>query len=396
MACRQLALEQQPALRAAQASLAAATDRAAALEKLHSLLARDLPIRRQQSSLGITVASGGVTIAESDTIYGVTYSYLAATYASEQLGVASLAEKNLKAMLDKFEEAAKEDKRKDILNGKKDRPGHRDAIESYRALVRARRQEAEMGRLRALAALREAMGCADDFAIDIPEKLPDVEATVSKDVVRALALARRGELLQAVTVAQITALEADAQASSCLPTLRTFALGSDIHVRPVQTGSYGLEYVPAAVGPEMPAQLAGSKSARVHQAEDYAARADAVAHKARDLILLEADNAYLRWREKSVAAAELERAAARAEAFSTQVSSKFDTQAQGSPYPSLDTVLQAGLTAMKLRVEVVEAKFQALVALAMLERVTAGGVCIDFDARKVNLSGAEPEKTPAD
>src|SRR4051794_23195694 len=53
--CRRLALERQPAIAAAQASLALAQARAAGLDKLHAipLVASDLPIRRQQAALGV-------------------------------------------------------------------------------------------------------------------------------------------------------------------------------------------------------------------------------------------------------------------------------------------------------------------------------------------------------
>jgi hypothetical protein len=389
IACRQMALEHQPAIHAAQSSLAAAEDRAAALEKLHSLLARDLPIRRDQSKLGVTIAQAGVHAAEGDAIYGVTYSYLAAVYAAGQLKVADEAEENLNAVLAKFQKARKGDVRKDVL------AEHEHAITAYQELVRARRHEAEQGRERALAALREAMGVEENFVIETPRELPKVPATLNKDTITALAVARRAELIQAVTLARVVALEADAQATTCLPTARTFASGSDIHVRPVPAGSYGLEYSPAAVGPEMPAQLAGCKAARVQQAQDYAARADAVAQKTRNLIVLEAENAYRLWREKSAAAGRLQKAQAEAEKFSkTLLFERFDTDRER--YPSLDTVLQSGLSSTRLRVEYQRAWFESLAALAMLERVTAGGVCIDFDAHKVTMPAPDAAAGPGD
>jgi outer membrane protein TolC len=381
MACRRMALENQPALRAAQASLAAATDRAAALDRLHALLSREIPIRRQQASLGVTIAHAGVVNAEADAIYGVTYSYLAAVYAAQQLKVADEAEENLNAVLTKFKKARKSDVRKDIL------AEHEHAIAAYQELVRARRYEAIEGRERALAALREALGVDDTFVIDLPRELPKIPASLQKDTILALAVARRGELVQAVTLAKVVALECDAQAATCLPTARTFASGSDIHVRPVPTGSYGLEYVPAAVAPEMPTQLAGSRSARIQQAHDYADRADAVAQKTRNLIVLEAENAYRLWREKSASATRLQKAHAEAEKYAGPLSpgsigERFDPERER--YPSLDVVLQSGLSATRLHVDSLRTWFESLAALAMVERVTAGGICIDFDSLQVN------------
>jgi outer membrane protein TolC len=396
MTCRQFALEHQPAIRAAQLSLAAAEDRAAALDKLHTFLARDLPVRRQQAGLGLTIARAGVLAAEGDAIYGVTYSYLAAVYATELLKVADDAKKSLNDMLVLYNDALRKGARKDIFvsvpetNGNPRVGGHKDAIDTYLAIVEARRQQAVEGRERALAALREALGDMD-VAGKLPSTLPVISASLEQEQVIALAVARRGELIQATTLAHVVALEADAQAASHLPTARTFAAGSDIHVRPAPTGTYGLEYVPGSVAPEMPTQLVGCKADRIQQAHDYAARAEAVAAKTRNLVVLEAENAYRRWREKSTEAKKLDKAAVDADYYARRLREKFDLERE--KYPHLDNVLQSGITASRLRVDALEARFQALLALAMLERVTAGGLCLDFDAGRV--SNAEvPEQQP--
>jgi hypothetical protein len=398
MTCRQLALEHQPAIRAAQSSLAAAIDRGAALDKLHSFLARDLPVRRQQAGLGVTIARAGVLAAEGDAIYGITYSHLAAVYAAELLKVADDAKKSLNDLVVLYNDALRKGARKDIfvtVPETKDKPregGHKDEIDAYLAVVAARRQQVVEGRERALAALREALGDLD-LAGKLPSMLPVVSASVERAQVVALAVGRRGELVQATTLAQVVALEVDAQAATHLPSARTFASGSDIHVRPVPTGSYGLDYVPGSIAPEMPTQLVGCKADRIQQARDYAARADAVAAKTHNLIVLEAENAYRRWREKATEAANLEKAQVDADYFARRLREKFDLERE--KYPHLDSVLQAGLTASRLRVDAVEARFQALVALAMLERVTAGGLCIDFDAGKVNHAEVPVEPEPA-
>src|SRR5262245_47398857 len=59
--CLGIALQQQPALAAHQASLAAADTSYQGLLKLHAppLISRDLPIRRQQACLGVTIAEAG-------------------------------------------------------------------------------------------------------------------------------------------------------------------------------------------------------------------------------------------------------------------------------------------------------------------------------------------------
>jgi outer membrane protein TolC len=184
--------------------------------------------------------------------------------------------------------------------------------------------------------------------------------------------------MQAATAEQITSLEIDAQHAILLPTGRTFAAGSDIHAQPLQAGSNGQEYKPAAVGLEMPTTLAGSKQARMEQAGHYHDRAVAVADKTRQLIALEAEDAFLRWQEKSTKARKLQQAAAESQKFSDRLRRKFDPKQ--TSYPTLNDVLHAGVITTRLEIEALEGQFQALVALAALERVTAGGFCVDFDA----------------
>jgi outer membrane protein TolC len=372
-ACRQIALEHQPAVAAARASLSAAIARSQALDQLHvpGLVSRDLPIRRQQAALGVTVAEGGVRHAESDAVYAVTYTYLAALYAVAQHKVALDARQRLEDLRVVAKEARQE--RKDVFDE------HQDLINSYLHVVDGRDEETLEGRQRALAGLREALGVGPEFEINLPARsLPCPKVEPKMEVIRALAVERRGELLQATTAEQITSLEIDAQHAISLPTGRTFAAGSDIHAQPLRTGSYGQEYSPAAVGLEMPTTLAGSKHARMEQAGHYHDRAVAVADKTRQLIALEAEDAFLRWQEKSAKARKLRKAVVESQKFSDRLRAKFDTKQIS--YPTLNDVLHAGVITTRLDIEALEAQFQSLVALAVLERVTAGGFCVDFDA----------------
>src|SRR5205085_837710 len=100
--CRGVALAQQPAIAASRASLNAAYEKQHALDKLRlaALLQRDLPIRRKQASAGIQANQGALTQAEYDTLYGVTFSYISALYANEQLQVADQAIADLKTLLE--------------------------------------------------------------------------------------------------------------------------------------------------------------------------------------------------------------------------------------------------------------------------------------------------------
>src|SRR5205085_10973004 len=106
---------------------------------------------------------------------------------------------------------------------------------------------------------------------------------------------RRGELVQATVLAEVTCLEVEAQGTGVHKRMETFAAGSDIHSRQVPQGVRNTEYRPGAVPPEMPTVLAGPRAERVQHAQSLHARAEAVALVTRNLIALEAEDAFLRW-----------------------------------------------------------------------------------------------------
>jgi outer membrane protein TolC len=384
--CRKIALEHQPAVAAARASLAAAAARAHAVENLHvpSFLARDLPIRRKQAALGVVVAEAGVARAEADALYGVTFSYLAALYAAEQRQVVDNALANLRHLREGVEAA--------LAAGKTNvsKPDLQK-VDVYLLSVRGRREEAVQGEQRALSALREALGAGPDQCPLVPagRRMPRINPPVDCGQVTALALSRRPELVQAANAAQVTGYEVDAQRARLLPNARTFAANSDLHAQPIPPGSYDEQYHPGAVAPEMPAMLTGSRCDRVEQARAYSARAFAVADKTRGLIALEAEQAYLRWREASNKLPLLDRAAVGAKEVFMDVRDKFD---KGLGRITVDQWLSAGTLATDLRVEANRARYQQLLALAALERVTAGGFCAGLDgpqpAADTDASGA--------
>src|SRR5207249_4720114 len=71
--CIQIALSRQPAMNAARSSLAAAQTGYCALANLRvpTFLAPDLPFRRQQACIGISIASAALDQTEHETIYAV-------------------------------------------------------------------------------------------------------------------------------------------------------------------------------------------------------------------------------------------------------------------------------------------------------------------------------------
>ncbi|MGH7226233.1 MAG: hypothetical protein ACRELF_23705, partial [Gemmataceae bacterium] len=75
----------------------------------------------------------------------------------------------------------------------------------------------------------------------------------------------------------------------------------------------------------------------------------------------------------------LEKAYRQARTFSEKMKESFNKQERGS-YPNVDEVINAGLVTTRLQLEWKEAHYQSLLALAALERATAGGFPVDFDA----------------
>jgi outer membrane protein TolC len=317
------------------------------------------------------VAQAALEQAQAETIYAVTYSYLAAIYAAQQKLV---ADDYRILYLDYLRTKVKElEKREDIWEE------YNDLLDSHADVVEARRQEAVQGHDRALAALREAMGVGPDFPVRVPDRtLPCPKVDLNKDDMVALALARRSELVQATTAEHIVGLEVDAQGAICRPSARTFAAGSDLHARALQAGSYGPDYRPGAIGIEMPTLLAGHKQDRREQAEQYHARAEAVVAKTQQLIALEAQDAVLRWQDRSVRAANLAKAVAKNRAYSERLRRRWERGEK--PFPSLGEVMNAGAITTRLRIDELEAQFQSLIALAALERITSGGFVVDLDA----------------
>ena len=377
LACRQIALQQQPNLAIASASLKAAVDRADAVANLRTptCLAPDLPVRRKQSSLGVTIAQAGLMEAEIETVYGVTYSYLAGLYAAQQVRMANeQIRPRLEALVTLVSDAAILKARRDVVLRE-----HLNLVQAYLQTLQGREQEATQGQKRALAALREAMGVGPDFPIEMPGRdlpCPRVEPKLSELV--ALAVARRPVLVQANTLVEITCLEIDAQATTRRPNLRTFTSGSDIHAKGFPFGTAGgTDYRPTPIGPEMPTMLAGSREARMQQARDYHERAQASAVKVRNLIELEVEDLYRRWLDRSQRAAYLEVAFRESLIFSEKIKLAFNPTMPA--YPNVDEIINAGLVTTRLQLEWKEAHYQSLLALAALERATAGGFHVDFD-----------------
>jgi outer membrane protein TolC len=365
--CIHLALERQPRIAAQQATLTASQDGREALEKLHfpAGLDPEIPVRRRQAALGVTAAAAGLEQDQRDAAYAVARTYFTVLYAREQERIA-------RGVVDR-NGATRDAAQRGLDAGAADLTSadvNRATV--YQRLAETRRIQATSGVKRALAALKEAIGLEPECLLDVPPgRLPEPDVRPNRDEVVVSALARRGEMIQAGIFAQVVCLEIEAQGTSVLQRMQTFAAGTDIHARPVPQGVRSSEYRPGAVAPEMPGLLAGNRSERVQHTRALYARAGAMVATTRNLIALEADDAFLRWEEASQQADAARGAADSGDKLANEQNRDFIAGLK----VKVDEVVNAQVVAAMARSQYNEFLYQQVLALADLERVTAGGFC---------------------
>ena len=373
--CVRLGLERQPSLAAARASLAAAEAGQRALHNLHlaGVISREVPIRREQAALGVTIASAGLHQAEWETSYAVTRNYFSLMYAKKQEGVAEEVVRKL---------AFAQGTAKELL--KKGKPDFK--VQNYDILklavhadlYRVRVAEAKHGMALASAALVEAIGldghgCLSLLQSDLPPPGEQLELCQLVD----LALQRRGEMIQSASAVRVTELEVDAQGTSLALTMRTFAAGSDVHAREIPQGVSNKEYRPSAIGLDMPTLLAGHRHDRMERARAFQARAAAVAEKTTNLIRLETEAAFLKWQDADRKARLLAGSLKSAREVAAGVKASFDIGlTTGEEY------IRGITLADQAEAQYNEALYYHALALAALERVTAGGYTPSFRQRR--------------
>lgn len=378
--CIEIAVEKQPALRAVRASQDATNAGLNALNNIGRLgqrLTPDLAIRKEQSQRGVVAAAADVQKLHNEVVHDVTRLYYTAVYAHQQTEFAE----DVAAQVNEFVKIAKA-----LLDSAT--PGEMNQAKFDLMLIgQARSQErlatAEAGEKQALAALREAMGVSDAAFRFRPKdkELPLMAQNVplTEQLVGELALCRRPELALAAAGADAFRLEVYAQgAVRFRQKVQTLGSGSDIHARLLPTASRdpGQEYRPEPIAPEMPPQLVGSKADRVARAMAYSQRADAVYEKARNLVILEAANAFFRFDLASKRVLYGKKASDAAKDLMERIRENFD-----NPKAPKDQLLLGYSQAAIAQAEYVEAVYQYLLALAALERVTAGGVRPAFPGR---------------
>jgi outer membrane protein TolC len=366
--CLNIAMQRQPTITAARASLDAKLAGKRGVDELRvpRFLAPDLDFRRRQALRGLDAAQAELYQAEYDTAYAVIRMYYTAVYARQQSEVADGVVRDLRFWFDRVSDIVRTQGGSRDLN-----QDTVDRLAVYLSMAESSQAEATVGVDRALAALREAMGvgtsCGPFQPADI--KMPEPTVQPKKDEIVAWALGRRGELVQALVAADIMRLEYCAQGAFRLrPLVRTFAATADIHAKSLPTGLANGEYRPGAVGIEMPANVGGSRDSRMEQVQWYAVRADAVVEKTRGLITLEAENAYETWVQATRQVNSSRGAAEKGRALAERAK-----RLRGVADIKQEDILQNDVLAGKAQAAYYEALYHQILALASLERITAGG-----------------------
>ena len=369
--CIAIAMERQPNVRASYAGLRAAeigNRSLASFGPIAKLLSPDLPFRRQQADRGLTIGQADVVKVQFETVYDVTRLYYTFVYARQQELTATDILEQMDVFYDIAKELVEQGAQPDLNQFSLFRM--EDAI----AEVKAPRIAARTGQQKSLAALKEAMGVEQSYSF-LPRdaELPLMGGEVTREQVNAFALARRAELTLASAGVDAFRLEICAQnAVSRRQKVPTLASGSDLHSRAVPAPHRNGEYRPGALAPEMPANLVGSREDRVARARELSSKQETVLEKTRNLVELEATNAYLDWH------ASVERLALATSRFES-AKKMIDLSRKSAPnirkYDQL--ILNEALFA-KSKAEYLEAVYENVKALATLERVTAGGVKPDF------------------
>lgn len=368
--CLAISEQRQPSLTAVRANLAAAQSKLASLENLDGPVLRlrhDLPIRRQQARLGITSAQADLNRLAVENRYVVTRAYLSVQYSRVQRKVLDDLVDDLTFLRQRVKASVEKHERPEWT------PTTVELITLYLRRAEARRTETERGVALSLAALREALSLPPTICLNVSEEpLPQPTVQVCREEIIAAALARRGEAIEAELASEATVLETDAQAARHgRRAVNTFAAAADLHAKHVPQPIYGEEFRPGGVPLAMPSVLVGPRTNRVETAQDLSVQAAAVAEKTRNLIVLEAEEAYYGWEEWSHKVVFL----GEAEKIGESLGRKLHEEFHGPLKRVIEGALPESLLAAQARTDYNEALFRQAIAFAALERVTGGAFC---------------------
>jgi len=378
--CLAIAVERQPSLKAAWASRDAAVIGRQALYNIGpvgSVLSPDLRVRKSQADRGISAADADVQKACNEVVHDVTRLYYSVVYAKVQERHAD----DVVAQLEAFAGISKE--LLDSATPGEMTPLKYDLMLLALAKVRLLRGKAQTGAKKAEAALREAMGVSDGATMIrvMDRELPvmDPKVVLTKEQVVEMALSRRPEMTLAQAGADVFRLEVCAQDRVRFRRkVPTFAAGSDIHARMFPSGSRDPngDYRPEPIQPEMPSLVVGRRSERVARVRALSQRADSVLEKARNLIVLEAETTFFDVEDGAKNLSLRKEALDASRDLMKRVRAGFE-----NPKASKDQLLQAYGQAAEVQAEYHIAVFEYLLDLTALERVTAGGVRLEFPHR---------------
>jgi outer membrane protein TolC len=380
--CIAIAVERQPALAAVKASTAATEAGYKALTNFGTVgtfLSPDLDIRKQQAQRGLMATSAEYQKLHNEVVQDVTRLYYTAVYAKQQQQLAELVVLRMQLLVDVGEQLLKNTKDPKDLEGFNTLKLQimRDGLLQAKKLFAT----AALGRQKALAGLREVMGVD---ARSFPFQIADTAMPVMKQAVELkrervveLALERRPELVLAA--AGVDAFRLEVYAQGKIPFKRvvpTLASGADIHAKEIPpTIRTPTEYRPGGIIPEMPPQLVGSKYDRVCRAMAFAQRAEAVYEKARNLIIVEAETTFFDFEQAS------EYLTLARQRFELSKDIQQRARDAADTTKAKDQLLQAEVVAAKAQSDYLQAVHEYLLALAGLERVTAGGIRPEFPGR---------------
>ncbi|MEZ6140880.1 MAG: TolC family protein [Zavarzinella sp.] len=365
-----------PQIRAMNASYNAALTKHYGLEESASrgaFLLPDMKYRKTQSEMALLAAQAELRQAEFEVTFGVIRSYYTVVYAKQQAKVAADLVEQLEVYLEQVRKIVNS-KNGGIRGITKDTE---DKLVIIISEAKGKYFDAVTGVKKSQALLREAMGYGNEIAVDAADELlPAVEADLTKEVILGHALNRRGEIVLSRIGADVSRLEICAQWSRRLSIyMTTYANAGDIHARSVPLTTRDPEYKPGGFNPEMPDRLIGSRETRTNTAKFYADRAQAVADQAKNLIILETDVAFTRWEDANKKVALFKDASKAAKEMISR-----QREAAGGTLTKED-LLTNEIAATKAFASYNEALFEQIIALANLERVTSGGVSINFPGR---------------
>jgi hypothetical protein len=335
----------------------------------------DYEVRMQQADLGLKAATIELAQWEHEVTYAVVRCYYTVVYSRMQQRVSRDLVRRLQADLEQVRQ---------ILAGKGGAvkggvtKNDEDSLKVFIGEAQARLIQAEEGELRGRELLREAMGLDPMCRVDVvDEVLPEIKPPpILLDTVKAHAITRRGEVQLTQIGVDVTRLEACAQWARKFNLMSyTYANATDIHARPIPAGERYPDYKPAALGPDMPDRLIGKADTRAALAQQYAAKNAEVARHTQSLIAVEAGNAWGRWVEATRKVAVLREAADSGRAMVAR------RRAAAGGAMTKEEIITSEVFSTRAFASLNDAMYEQIVALADLERITAGGVRPDFPGR---------------